>query len=184
MSRPEGSGIRVYRYAWTLDTVRDRCEIVGDCWLWKQAFTSSGLPQATIQGRGGCSVRTFVFDELMRKVRPAKSTIAARCNDNACVSPHCLYFRSRSSVVKASHASGARQGTDTTIMRRARAVKQGLSKLDQDKAREIREQVQTRSKADLARAYGVSPNTIRKIIRNEIWAPMPANSVFNLASTL
>lgn len=165
---------------WTLQTVYDRCEEIGDCWIWAQSLKANGIPQACIDGKGGRNVRTYIYDVLSGKKRPPKSTVGSTCNERRCCNPAHLVWRSRSQVVSSSYKSGARHKFSLTLDRRERAVRNGWAKLTMEQAQEIRFKAATMRRKDLAAEYGVVVSTIREIINGNLWKPLDGHSIFNL----
>jgi len=173
------------RRAWDLKTVKDRCIEVGECWLWDQGVSSTGYPQACINGKSGVSVRTFVYDVLLAKRRLVGSNIIAECGNKLCCSPACLAAKSRSWVIKQQWVDGRRSKFCDVEERRARAVAQGLSKLLPDQVAAIKALPEPVNRAHVARQYGVHPKTISNILSGHSWAQpcVPTSSIFNLGSS-
>jgi hypothetical protein len=163
---------------WTIETVRQRCDEVGECWIWKHSCKSGRIPQATIEGKTGQSVRPFVYDVLLGKQRPAASTVGCSCTEKLCLNPEHLVWKSRSQVVASTYRSGARSRAAMTLQRRANAIAQGIAKIDLQKATEIRARRAEKS-SDLAAEYGIDTSTVRAIWRNRIWKCTTA-SIFTL----
>lgn len=162
---------------WDLKTVKDRCKEDGLCWIWQQATNNKGAPQATINGNGGQLVRRHVYAVLMGKELRRGFVVSAKCGRFSCVSPDCLYQRSRGKVLEEVYASGARSDHKTYV-RQALKFKEMYPErvpLDFDRAREIRARKGEKA-SDLAKEYGVGPDAIRSIWRNEAWKE-PATSV-------
>jgi len=166
---------------WTLDTVLDRCDEVGECWIWKHSCKAGRNPQATIEGKTGSIVRPFIYDVLLKKPRPIGSTIGATCGEPKCCNPAHLVWKSRSDVIRSTYKSGARSKPAMTLQRRERAIRHGWAKLTMDKATEIRmRRAGGESTATLAAETGVGVSTIRAICRGRIWKPTGGFSIFNL----
>lgn len=172
---------KAQRRIWTLDTVLSRCDEVGDCWLWNQGISSTGYPQASIDGRPGTSVRVYVYDVLMARKRPAGSNIAARCDNRICCSPLCLVHRSPSKTMANQWANGKRSGQQSTEQRRQQAIAQGLSKLTPEIVAAIRALPKPVNKTLLAQEHGVHPKTIGDVLSGRSWAASRrvATSVFD-----
>ena len=57
--------------AWTIKTMRDRCQIEheDDCWVWLHAVTGKhGSPQACIEGTPGSLVARWLLQHLGRDI--------------------------------------------------------------------------------------------------------------------
>ena len=158
---------------WTLQTVLDRCEEVGECWLWKQGLQSKGYPQASINGKSGQSVRRHVYVDLMGKKPPgSKWCIVSRCRNRRCVSPRCLMLKSRADVNQAAYDRGLRRPSLPPG-----PVGCAVPKLTPELVDQIR-QIEGQTQTAIAKRYGVHPRTICKILRGEAWKAPAENSVF------
>jgi hypothetical protein len=168
---------------WTLQTVRERCEEVGECWMWQGACKTSGIPQARVRGKGGVSLRSFINDTLMEKRRPKSSVMTTMCGEKLCLNPKHLAWSTKSARNAYSYASGAR-GPKSELVRRGRemAAKNGWTRLTMDKATEIRVRAVEEPKKNLAVEFGVSVGTIRAIVRGKLWRSSGPFSVFNLGA--
>jgi DNA-binding XRE family transcriptional regulator len=168
---------------WTLETVRSRCIEVGKCWLWDQSCNSGGYPQASINGRN-TMVRRFVFETLLDKRVRDNEVVSSRCRRMTCCSPDCLVALTYSERLKRCYSRGTRSTTVEYLSRRRRAVKQGITKLSIEKARDIRSRVgQTHS--ELAREFGVHRSTIKMIRLGKYWRDHAENSsVFGAISVM
>ncbi len=157
---------------WTRETVRSRCDEVGDCWIWKQGVQSKGYPQASINGKTGQSVRAYVFTQLMGKKAPAsrRSCIVSLCGNVLCVSPACLVLRQRSSILREQWGQGLRRPT----------MKDGFvnRKLTAAQVDEIRALPAGFNQSEVARRMGVHARTICKVARGETFKRLPVVSVF------
>jgi hypothetical protein len=159
---------------WTLETVRQRCDEIGECWIWKQAVQSKGYPQASINGKTGQSVRLYVYSVLLGKTRRRTDAVTAKCNQILCCSPTCLVAKSRGAVIRRQYELGSR----------SRQPKLGIGcinpKLTREQVDAIRALPSGESQASIGRRYGVAARTIGKILNGESWAPKrQPESVFN-----
>jgi hypothetical protein len=154
----------------TLDQIRDRCLVEGDCWLWRQGINSGGYPQARINGQGGVMVRRYVYTLMHgRDVHP-KKRIASRCENPLCCSPDHLVERTVSRVMEVSYERGARSLANHYISRLRHARNNGLTKLTIEQAREIRARLlMGETGAGLAREFGLHEKTVRSIKHNRTW---------------
>lgn len=161
---------------WTMDTVRSRCDEVGDCLIWTGPVNASGYPYCCIDGKRH-SLRSFVYFDLLGKPRRGGLRVATRCGNKLCLSEACLVGRSQADIIAA--ASAKRLALDPLFRRRLRAMPP-VVKLDEGKAEAIRNS--DLPGRELALVYGVSMETIRAIRAHETWVPirLPVNSIFNL----
>lgn len=167
---------------WTLDTVRTRCTEVGKCWLWEQSCNSRGYPQASVNGKH-VMVRRFVYETLCGKRLRKGEVVASRCEDERCCSPDCLMALTYSERLERCYTTGSRSSVTEYLMRQRGAVKQGITKLSLEKAREIRSRT-GQTLAELGREFGVHPSTIKGIRKGEYWRDHARNStVFGAIAT-
>lgn len=157
---------------WTVETVKSRCDIVGECWLWKGAVTSTGYPQATINGQGGQAVRTYLYDVILGKNRSNKTVIAAKCEDRRCCAPVHLVPRTRSTVIARQHAKGMR----SVISQFGEG--HPFAKLTRVQVNELRSAVAAVDVEAKAREFGVTRRAIANVIKGRSWRITPAASVF------
>jgi DNA-binding transcriptional regulator YiaG len=166
---------------WTLETVRQRSETEGDCWLWSQAVNSSGSPQACIEGRPGSMVAPWVLRTVLGRELLPNHVASPSCGNRRCVSLACLVERHRSEVLRIAHASGARSKAVELLAHRASKLAQRMSKLTEQDAQSIRARRHESTKA-LAAEFNVSTTTIRNIKNGSSWATqIPGASVFSWA---
>lgn len=161
---------------WTLKHIKDRCDEVGNCWLWRQTVNSTGYPMMRMGGQTHPVPRWVVEQTIGRAIKPNHCASPA-CGNRRCCSPTCLREVSRSSLVSESFRAGKRNKPSEVESRRANAIRTGMAILSMDKAREIRARCQEPLSA-LAGEYGVTVSTIKKIRANKSWRETGAN-VFN-----
>lgn len=153
---------------WTLKTIRDRCEEVGDCWVWGQAVNSTGYPQATIGGKGGQPVRRVSVVLSGRRVGKGWRVVSD-CG-KLCCNPEHLKLKTFSQVLVTSYESGRRNSAADYLGRFRRAQQAGMAQLTVEQVREIRGKLWAGATgASLAREYGVGHRCIREIKLNRSW---------------
>lgn len=167
---------------WSLKTVRDRCEEVGECWIWQQ-HQGKGYPKATIGGKTGLLVRRWVWEHVNGDFPPGKWHVISTCQDRLCCNPAHLKLTKPRNTCKRYWASGHRNMLSHARAARASIIAAGRTKLDFDKARAIRED--KRPAAEVAVEYGVSKDMIYRIRQRKAWADVPISmsSVFALAAS-
>lgn len=149
----------------TLETIKDRCHEVADCWLWKNATSDGGYPIVKVRGCGCRLVRRLVLDFVGTPAMP-RQPVVTTCGEKLCVNPAHLKASTTAAVSQAAAAKGAFSG----VARAAKiaAFKRAESaKLDMEKAREIR--LSSESGPVLAARYGVNKSVINNIKRGTSW---------------
>lgn len=160
----------------TLKSVHDRCEEVGDCWLWAQGVNGAGHPGASHDGRH-VLIRRHVLALCGHELRSGWVAVTT-CREQLCVQPKHLEQITRSELVKRSYLHS--RNTDAEYAKRAMSAKH--AKLDFTKAREIRAADATAK--ELASQYGVTKGMIDRIRQGKAWREeAPNSSVFNLAQS-
>jgi hypothetical protein len=163
---------RPARIDWTLDTVRRRCTIVGDCWIWDQGVNGAGYPMGTINGQGGAMVRRFVIEVTGQAPKTARKWRAAcACDNKRCVSPVCLFPSTHSAIQKRVYAEGVRIPA-LEREARSRAAVASFGKLTEEQVIEIRTSSGV-TDAELGQRFGVARNTVRAARAGETWAHVP-----------
>lgn len=163
---------------WTEKTLYDRCEEVGECWIWAQAVNGQGHPQAHINGKGGQLVRRWAFMTLLGKEVPARHVVTTTCMDVRCCNPAHLKCVSYSKRLSLAYARGDRNAVRESVKRANALRAAGKVRLDMEKAREIRARRDESADA-LAKEFNVRDNHIRSIWRGEKWQEAAGSSVFN-----
>ena len=150
----------------TLKDIHDRCDEVGDCWIWKQAVSQTGYPIIRRRPNGCLLVRRVAVALDGRQAAP-RQTVVAICNDNRCCNPAHLKPSDLSSVAKAAAARGSfsTKARSARIAATRRAA--GNLKMTLEMAREVR--ASNESGPVLAKRYGVDRSLIGSIRRGEVW---------------
>jgi hypothetical protein len=106
-----------------LEKIRTRCEVVGDCWLWKQGCSDGGMPIMGVLGKTR-AVRRVVYAETHGSI-PEGKKISPRCGHKKCVSPECLCAVTQKQATQAAAKRGAYSGAakilKTALTMRARS---------------------------------------------------------------
>ena len=103
----------------TLQTIRDRCEDVGDCWIWRQAVTPRGSYPIMRVRPGGCLyVRRVVVALDGRPAKPRQPVVATTCGEARCCNP--AHLQATTVAAVAQHA--AAQGKFSSLTRRAKVA--------------------------------------------------------------
>ena len=153
----------------SLEAIHRRCDVCGDCLLWRGSKNPKGYPKVTVRENGkesSLSLRRLVY--LLHKKRKnalgAKTQVAVTCGRVACVNPHHLELLTKSEVIRRSSARPA------VKLRRVAAAKrnsQKLAKLDMDKARYIRECGLTQ--IEVARELKISQALVSRVRLGRAW---------------
>lgn len=147
----------------TLESLLARTEDVGECQVWT-GYSTNKTPQVDNQGKM-VPVRRLILELSGTPV--VGKFIGIKCGTERCVCPAHITQRSLKTharmMAKKAGARKAAKSTEQLIARRQRAD----VKLDVQKAREIRESVETGPV--LAEKYGISRSLVNKIKRGEYW---------------
>lgn len=170
------------------DRFWSRVEKSDGCWLWTGSL-NKGYGQIKIDGNPVAAHR-YSYTSHNGEI-PAGLFVCHRCDVPRCVNPDHLFLgtardNSQDAARKKRMASGDRNGSRTHIERRPRGERHhwhvrpwarmhgeanGRAKLDADDVQLIRALVQRglSTRAELARAFGVSSVAVNKIIKRENW---------------
>lgn len=171
------------RQEWTLETVKSRCIVDGDCWIWTMGCTNKGVAQAAIEGK--CqSVARWAFNTVLRsKFRPqlkSSDLLRPSCGHPRCVSPSCQEVDTRSRLHR--ELAAGQDGVMRMERRRRTLIERGRIALTPSAVEAIRAAQGSQSAVALGEQYGVTPDHIRRLWRGKHWrAPQPINSVFTWA---
>lgn len=146
----------------TLQTIKDRSDEVGECWLWAGATSNTGHPIVKIKGCGCKLVRRVSFI-LNGGELAARQPVVPMCNEKLCVNPEHLEVSTTKKIAK----KAAKEGKFSTLQRCA-AISRGQGyrkKLSDDAANEIR--YSEESGPVLADRHGIHKSLVNRIKRNE-----------------
>ena len=150
----------------TLDSLPMYCREVGDCLYWNLSCNSAGKPQARLDGQYWL-VQRYVYTVLMDNEIREGNRVTTRCCSLKCISPKCLIQSNYSAILKRSYAKGKRSLASEYGARVQNLVKAGRTKLDYEKAAEIR--ASELKASELAELYGVGIGTINRVKKGEYW---------------
>lgn len=153
-----------------LDDIERRCDVVGNCWLWKGQLDSRGKPCVWARSHT-MRVRPYVFHCLLGKPKRKGWRVIAQCRNEQCVSPTCLRAASQSAEQKREFRQGVRP------LRPSKPVVGQSAKLTWRQAEEIRAMRDTPQK-DIAAMFGLSQSRVSELLAGKTYK-RPAASVFN-----
>ncbi len=156
-----------------IERLRDRCEVDEEtgCWLWLQGMGGDGT--SPVMGFAELSPNPVNVRRLMYVVAvgpiPPKRVISPSCGDLRCICPQHLKVREKNQSLR-----GRVQPADYGIKRLTARVSGGSTKLDWQKADEIRaRRAAGETNVALAREYGVTDEMISKIVNGHAWKRGP-----------
>lgn len=162
----------------SLKDVRERCEEVGECWIWQRATDGLGYPIMKVDGAMRL-VRRVVVQASGRVLQP-RQPVGVRCDDRLCVHPEHVY----PSSVRAIAKKAAKQGAFSKPTRGAKIAKakraSSKAKLTLEQAREIR--ASSDSGPVLALRYGVNKSLINRIRSGDAWRDYTGNPFAGLVA--
>lgn len=156
-----------YRKPMTLDRVKVRCRVCGDCWEWQGATNGVGHPKVawlTAEGKTHKSARRVVW-EVVRGPLTDKQLVTVSCDNQKCLNPAHLKLTTKSAVAKKNNAK-----TGTSLKRRASVAKTNrvkFGKITMEIAREIR--ASEKSGVELAREFDCSVSLISHVRVGRSW---------------
>jgi HNH endonuclease len=135
-------------------------EPMSGCWLWVGAAFNTGYGQLRV-GAKTISAHRLAW-ELFRGLIPDGLSVLHRCDVPACVNPDHLFIGTHNDNNQDRHMKG----------RDARGGTHWCSKFTEDQVRQIRAQAtsdERRSYPAIAKLFGVTRATIRRIVVRETW---------------
>jgi hypothetical protein len=151
----------------TVESLKARCVMRGDCWLW-QGYIVNNTPQVMAFPDGQkkmVSVRKLLRELISQQPQPS-GNYGHTCGDPACVAPLHTVWRGKISQLK--HMANVRVILpEERIRMRDRRIAGGHAKLTAEQVHVIR--ASSESGPVLGARYGVSKALINRIKRNEIW---------------
>lgn len=147
----------------TLDTIHDRCDEVGDCWIWRGALSHGTQPAINIDRRS-TSVRRFVASLLGRQTK--NRYVTSCCGDPLCVAPDHLRVVTRSQLNK-SAAERTGYGKSLTRSVKLAEARRRRARLSPELVQMIRQS--DLSDAQLAKQLAVAKSTINDARRGDTW---------------
>lgn len=148
----------------TLDTIHDRCDEVGDCWIWRGALSHGSQPAININRRS-TNVRRFVAEALLCRQTKGRY-VTACCGEPLCVAPDHLRVVTRSQL---NTMAAERTGYGQNLARAAKLAqaRRRRARLSPELVQMIRES--DLSDAQLAKQLGVAKSTINDARRGDTW---------------
>ncbi len=127
-----------------------------ECWNWTASLGGDGYGQFRVEGTIRLAHR--VSYELEYGAIPSKLCVCHHCDNPPCVRPEHLFL-------------GTRDDNNQDAIRKGRNAKGRMvpqAKLTEEQVKSIR--LDTRSRREIAKEYGLYYNTISKIRTRKLWA--------------
>lgn len=173
--------------------VPDHVPELGPCWIWTDAINDGGYGRANWTARAWTDrsgrAHRIAF-ELTNGPVPKGLFVLHRCDRRACVNPDHLFLGTKRDNMQDMHAKkrnwqqlypdriavGLRNGAYTKPHRVPRGERNGMAKLTPREVKTIRASFvpgsRTLGSYALGRQYGVSGQTIRRIVNGQLWASL------------
>ncbi len=151
----------------TLESLQARTVEEGDCWLWR-GYIQNGTPQVMRYGegkKGMYSVRRFLRELQTGRPQPS-GHYGNVCGNPLCVAPDHILYKNVKNHMR-DMALNRIHGPVDRLKKRQVRIDKGLTKLDMEKAQEIR--VSSETSAELAQKYGVNQSLIKRIRAGRAW---------------
>lgn len=145
-----------------LQALKDRCDEIGDCWIWTGSDNGSGHPKVRVAGISR-SARRFVW-EIVNGAIPLAKMVTPSCKDRACLNPDHLVLTDKSKV---SLAAVCPTMTLKKSAASARTNRAKFGKITMDIARQIR--TSDKTGRDWAKELGVSVSLVSLVRQNKSW---------------
>lgn len=136
----------------------DKVEVSQGCWNWIASLDADGYGQLTFCGKHKKATR-FAW-EIGSNLSIAGVSVLHTCDNPACVRPDHLFLGTQRDNLRDMSSKG----------RSTRGEKQWMSKLTEAKVCDILTRYAPGNGAQLAREYGVVPETVYKIVARKNWA--------------
>lgn len=149
----------------TVANFRSYCSECGDCLVWKLACNRQGYPSARVNGKV-VNVRRYLWEAKAGRKLGANQIVGSSCGNTRCLAH--IVAQTRGDVTAKSYEQGKRSHFSEYRARHAALVARGLSKLDWEKARQIRARRGECTKA-LAEEFGVCKSTVVKVLAGICW---------------
>lgn len=148
----------------SLQDIKDRCQIDGDCWLWMGAMTGSRMPFFWVVSAGKTMSGGRGLFTLLNGREPPKGLVYYRtCGQGTCLNPEHRKLGTRKQMAKLHpNKASATTVVKQTIKRRAR------SQMTWECVNAIRAEP---TNVEAARKHGVTRQHASQIRRYKIWRP-------------
>jgi len=146
----------------TEDYLRLRSVECGDCWIWSQSYTSSGIPLVSKKD-GGVPVRRLIARDILKKDMPPGSVAASSCHERKCVNPEHTLVLTRAKLLVRSRANTNQAIRNAKIAQ----AKRKRAKLTPEAVADIKSRQET--SLVYAARYGVHHTMVSKIWCGGAW---------------
>jgi hypothetical protein len=151
----------------TIESLKARTIEDGDCWQWR-GYMANNTPQVMhyIDGKRHMYSVRRLFRELIIGKKQPDGHYTNTCGNQFCVNPEHIRWKTVRNHLR--EAALNRQHTVIDRMKKRQyRVALGLTKLDMQKAEEIRASTETTKQ--LAEKYGVNISMIKRVRANQAW---------------
>ena len=140
------------------------CIDANGCWIWTKSKTGSGYGKFALGGGKTDGAHRVSFKTFNGSI-PDGNDVCHRCDIPLCVNPEHLFAGTRSENIKDASAKGRLKKHHTK-----RGTSNPAAKLNPTSVNEIRLALEVgRSKASISRQYGISPQLVLLIAKNQVW---------------
>jgi hypothetical protein len=140
-----------------LDSIKAKCEIVGDCWHWQGG--RSGKTPALRHGDKTVNARRYIFTELLeRKLAPGRM-VTMSCGNLDCVAPDHLKQATRQQLQRAT-AERTKYGADRVRSAKISKAKRARSPYPDELVEQVR--AMEGSAKGIARELGLCASTVNE----------------------
>ena len=147
------------------DRFWERVDRGDGCWLWTAGTNQAGYGMLRRPRARRMELATRISWEIHNGAIPPGACVLHACDTPACVRPDHLFLGSKGDNNRDRHAKGRSRGGSMRGDRNPRA------KLSASAAREIRRRRAAGERfCDLSRAFGVTRETVRDVVRGRLWA--------------
>ena len=147
----------------TLDEIKEMCDEVGACWIWKGALNPGKSPRMQVNGER-VYLRPIVFSLSSKAPKAKKDLFTVRCNDRRCISPECVIARSRAWVNSRTMKNGL--AGNLAFCASVSTARKKKSKLSDEAVVQIRSM--ERPAKEEAAAHGISTAYVN-MLRAGLW---------------
>ena len=149
----------------TIKEIKDRCDEIGDCWIWKNSVGEYGYP--IIRRNKQCLLVRRVVAEIKGTPPNPRQPVVTSCGDKRCCNPQHIELSTTKQVAKAAGKAGAFSQIDrcAKIAKSRRSLPS--AKLTMEKAREIR--TSDKSRKELAEEFGISLSLVKAVRAGTTW---------------